>query len=52
LKRLDSAKESEAFNLDFLPEDLDFLPKSLGFSSGKVWISFPLLARRPSTARA
>jgi hypothetical protein len=47
LKRLYSAKESEAFYLDFLPKNLDFLPKSLGFPSGKVWISFPLLTRRP-----
>jgi hypothetical protein len=31
LKRLDPAKESEAFNLDFVPPDLDFVPSGLDF---------------------
>jgi hypothetical protein len=45
LKRLDSAKEIERLNLDFLPPDLeflpsglDFLPKNLDFLPG-IWIS-------------
>jgi hypothetical protein len=31
LKRRDSAKESEAFNLDFVPPDLEFVPSGLDF---------------------
>jgi hypothetical protein len=31
LKRLDPAKESEAFNLDFVPSDLEFVPYGLDF---------------------
>jgi hypothetical protein len=31
LKKLDSAKESATFNLDFLPPDLEFLPPGLDF---------------------
>ena len=31
LKRLHSAKESEGFNLDFVPPDLEFVPPGLDF---------------------
>jgi hypothetical protein len=31
LKRLKSAKESEGFNLDFVPLDLEFVPPGLDF---------------------
>jgi hypothetical protein len=49
LKTRDSEKESEAFNLDFLPPDLDFLPIRLGFRSEKF--GFPSLPSAPASAR-
>jgi hypothetical protein len=47
LKRLDSAKESEDFDLDFVPPDLEFVPPGLGFRSEKF--GFPS-SRRHSWA--
>jgi hypothetical protein len=40
LKRLNSAKESEAFSLDFLPLFLGFLCIRAWISFRKIWISF------------
>jgi hypothetical protein len=39
LKRLDSAKESTRFNLDFVPLDLEFVPFGLDLAP-KIWMSF------------
>ena len=50
LKRLDSAKEIEGFNLDFVPPGLDFLPKNLDFLPGEF--GFPSSRRRRNSSQS
>ena len=49
LKRLDPAKESRDFNLDFVPPDLEFVPLGLDFVPKNLDFLHPAGGARPST---